>query len=162
MQQERVMEGHRLNMIGQQERQARINRSATGKKSKDRPDRIFAPSLVVKDTDNYKPLDGNQGHSGNMSNGVATAFDKMSMRLEAEMSRQHAEMSRQHAEMSRQHAEMSRRLDETLKLMRQLHPHSSATAGTRMAIEEDTQPYTPRTGQTTGEGIWPPIAGNLS
>ena len=156
------MEGHRLNMIGQQERQARINRSATGKKSKDRPDRIFAPTLVVKDTDNYKPLDGNEGHSINRSNAGASAFDKMSKRLEAEMSRQHAEMSRQHADMSRQHADMSRRLDETLKLMRQLHPRSSATAATRMAMEEDTQPYPPRTGRTTGEGIWAPIEGNMS
>jgi len=135
MPQERVMEGHRLNMIGEQERQARMNKSANGGKSKDRPDRIFAPTLVVKDTDNYKPLDGHQVHSGNMSNGDASAFDKMSLRLEG--------------------------LEGTInRLMQQLQPDSAAAADTRMGIEEDVLDTT-RARHTTGGGILPQTGGKV-
>ena len=130
------MEGHRLNMIGEQERQACMNRSANGGKGKDQPDRIFAPILVVKDTNSYKPLDGNQGHSGNMSNGDASDFDKMSLRLEA-------------------------RLEGTInRMMQQLHVVSAAAADTRMRIEEDALENT-RPRHTTGEGILPQTGGKV-
>lgn len=129
------MEGHRLNMIGEQERQARMNKSANVGESKDRPDRIFAPTLVVKNTDNYKPLDGHQVHSGNMSNGDASAFDKMSLRLE--------------------------RLEGTInRLMQQLQPDSAAAADTRMGIEEDVLDTT-RARHTTGGGILPQTGGKV-
>ena len=129
------MEGHRLSMIGEQERQARMNKSANVGESKDRPDRIFAPTLVVKDTDNYKPLDGHQVHSGNMSNGDASAFDKMSLRLEG--------------------------LEGTInRLMQQLQPDSAAAADTRMGIEEDVLDTT-RARHTTGGGILPQTGGKV-
>jgi hypothetical protein len=122
-------------MIGEQERQARMNKSANVGESKDRPDRIFAPTLVVKNTDNYKPLDGHQVHSGNMSNGDASAFDKMSLRLE--------------------------RLEGTInRLMQQLQPDSAAAADTRMGIEEDVLDTT-RARHTTGGGILPQTGGKV-
>jgi hypothetical protein len=125
------MEGHRLNMIGEQERQARMNKSANVGESKDRPDRIFAPTLVVKNTDNYKPLDGHQVHS----NGDASAFDKMSLRLEG--------------------------LEGTInRLMQQLQPDSAAAADTRMGIEEDVLDTT-RARHTTGGGILPQTGGKV-
>jgi len=136
------MEGHRLNMIGEQERQARMNKSANVGESKDRPDRIFAPTLVVKDTDNYKPLDGHQVHSGNMSNGDASAFDKMSLRLEG--------------------LEGTIRMQSSTinRLMQQLQPDSAAAADTRMGIEEDVLDTT-RARHTTGGGILPQTGGKV-
>ena len=143
------MEGYRLSMIGDKERQARTNKSMRGGgKKKTRPDSSIGPSLVVKNSDHYNPPNRNNCSGGNMSNVITNAVDtrvveemKAEMSLQyAELSRQQAEMNQQQAESSRQQAEMNRRLEETMEMMRQLHAHS-ATAALRLSTESTGSIY---------------------
>jgi len=174
------MEGSRLQMIGDQEREARISNLPNREKKKQfEPARIISPTLVVKHTDNYTTVAASrnqvQRHGGRNSN-VNQRMDRIGQNysdtLDAhcyklpddEIQRHGGRMSngvdaRAFEEMGRQHAEMSRRLEQTMDLVRQMHAHSATTAAQvmRMASNEDLSaithaPPAPPPIYTTGGG----------
>jgi len=122
---ERVMEGKRLSMIGDQERQARINKSERrGKKKETRRDPIIGRTLVVKNTDSYELSNGNEGRGGNMSNATTNGVD-------------------------------ARAFQEMMDLVRQLHANSSPAAAMHIATEKNSLDTNARDAplHTNAEGV---------